>query len=35
MHMFATTTAQQVLELGQNATITETESPWGRSLRAP
>ncbi|HXK11344.1 MAG TPA: glucosidase [Vicinamibacteria bacterium] len=34
LHMFSTTTAQQVLELGQNATITETESPWGRSLTA-
>ncbi|HXY42366.1 MAG TPA: glucosidase [Vicinamibacteria bacterium] len=33
MHMFATTTADQVLELGQNATIVETGSPWSRSLR--
>ena len=32
MHMFATTTAQQVQELGQKATIVETESDWGRSL---
>jgi hypothetical protein len=28
MHMFATTTAEQVTTLGQNATITETESAW-------
>jgi hypothetical protein len=34
MHMFATTTARQVIELGQNATITETESAWGGSLGA-
>jgi hypothetical protein len=34
MHMFATTTAQQVIDLGQHATITETESAWGGSLGA-
>jgi len=34
MHMFATTTAQQVLELGQKATIVETESSWGERLSA-
>jgi hypothetical protein len=28
MHMFATTTAQQVIALGQKATIVETESTW-------
>jgi len=28
MHMFATTTAQQVIALGQKATIVETESAW-------
>ena len=33
MHMFATTTAEQVIELGQKATIVETESAWGGSLR--
>ena len=32
MHMFATTTAQQVLELGQKATILETESAWAGRL---
>ena len=32
MHMFATTTAQQVLALGQKATITETESEWSAHL---
>jgi hypothetical protein len=34
LHMFSTTTGQQVIELGQNATITEVDSPWGRTLRA-
>jgi len=34
MHMFSTTTAQQVLELGQKAAIVETESPWGHQLGA-
>ena len=28
MHMFATTTAEQVIALGQKATIVETESAW-------
>ena len=28
MHMFATTTAQQVVALGQKATVVETESAW-------
>jgi hypothetical protein len=32
MHMFATTTAKQVLELGQRATIVETSSAWGGQL---
>jgi hypothetical protein len=34
MHMFATTTAKQVLELGQKAAIVETKSPWGAQLAA-
>jgi hypothetical protein len=29
MHMFATTTARQVVELGQRAAIMETSSTWG------
>jgi hypothetical protein len=33
MHMFATTSAEQVLEHGQKATIIETESAWGGTLR--
>jgi hypothetical protein len=33
MHMFATTTAKEVLERGQEATIVETRSEWGRTLR--
>jgi len=28
MHMFSTTTAQQVIALGQKATLVETESVW-------
>ena len=28
MHMFATTTAEQVTALGQKATIVETKSEW-------
>ncbi len=32
MHMFATSTAEQVLELGQKAAIVETESPWSAQL---
>jgi hypothetical protein len=32
MHLFATTTGQQVLELGQRAAIVETESAWGDRL---
>jgi hypothetical protein len=32
MHMFATSTAEQVLELGQKAAIVETESPWSDQL---
>jgi len=32
VHMFATTTAQQVVELGQKATILETESAWAGRL---
>src|SRR5213076_1223901 len=34
MHLFATTTADQVLELGQRAAIVETESAWGHELAA-
>jgi hypothetical protein len=34
MHMFSTTTADQVLALGQKAAIVETESVWGRRLAA-
>jgi hypothetical protein len=33
MHMFASTTAQQVISLGQKATIVETESEW--SVHSP
>jgi hypothetical protein len=32
MHFFATTTAQQFMELGKKAVVVETESPWGRQL---
>jgi hypothetical protein len=32
MHIFATTTDQQVRELGAKAALIETESPWGRNL---
>ncbi|MFL5387261.1 MAG: hypothetical protein ACJ79C_00930, partial [Myxococcales bacterium] len=32
MHMFSTTTAEQVLALGQKAAIVETESEWGKRL---
>ena len=34
MHLFATTTSDQVLELGQRAAIVETESAWGHELAA-
>ena len=35
MHMFSTTTAEQVLALGQRASIViETESAWGLTLGA-
>ncbi|HWU37296.1 MAG TPA: hypothetical protein VN203_06555 [Candidatus Acidoferrum sp.] len=34
MHMFATTTPEQVIELGQKATIVETASAWGGQLAA-
>ncbi len=34
MHMFATTTAEQVVKLGQKATIVEEESDWGKRLAA-
>jgi hypothetical protein len=34
MHMFATTTAEQVIELGQKAAIVETASEWGAKLGA-
>jgi hypothetical protein len=36
MHLFATTTAEQVLELGKAATVTEVEPaprPRGRAVR--
>jgi len=32
MHMFATSTAEQVLELGQKAALVETESAWSSQL---
>jgi hypothetical protein len=32
MHMFATSTAKQVLELGQKAALVETESVWSGQL---
>jgi hypothetical protein len=32
MHVFATTTAAQVLELGQKAGVIETASPWSSRL---
>jgi hypothetical protein len=32
MHMFATTTAEQMLELGKKAAVVETESAWGTQL---
>ena len=32
MHMFATSTSAQVLELGQKAAIVETESAWSTEL---
>ncbi len=32
MHLFATSTAEQVLELGQRATLVETESAWSSQL---
>jgi len=31
MHLFATTTAQQVLDLGKKAAVVETRSPYGPS----
>ncbi len=33
LHMFATSTAQEVLEEGQEAMITETASDWGKGLK--
>jgi hypothetical protein len=33
MHMFTTTSAAQVLALGQKATLVETESAWGNQLK--
>ena len=35
MHMFSTTTAEQVLQLGQRATIMETPSEWAAGLSQP
>jgi hypothetical protein len=32
MHVFSTTTSEQLLTLGQKAAITETESTWGMQL---
>jgi hypothetical protein len=32
MHLFATTTAEQVLRLGKQAAVVETESAWGARL---
>jgi hypothetical protein len=32
MHLFSTTTAEQVLAFGQKAAIVETDSGWGRRL---
>ena len=32
MHLFATTTAEQLLDLGAKAAIVETESAWGLEL---
>src|SRR5246127_4015687 len=34
MHLFASTTGQQVLELGARAALVETESSWGAELAA-
>ena len=33
MHMFATTTEEEVKKLGQQATLIETESAWGNVLK--
>jgi hypothetical protein len=33
MHMFATSTAAELLESGQRATIVETASEWGKTLQ--
>jgi hypothetical protein len=32
MHLFATTTAEQLLKLGTKAAIVETESTWAEQL---
>jgi hypothetical protein len=34
MHLFATTTAEQMLQLGKQAVLVETESTWGDRLAA-
>jgi hypothetical protein len=34
MHVFATTTSEQVLQLGKKAAVVETESSWGAQLHA-
>jgi hypothetical protein len=34
MHLFATTTAEQVLQLGKQAAVVDTESTWGARLAA-
>ena len=35
LHMFATTTAKQVMALGQAATVVETDSAWKAQLQPP
>src|SRR5207302_2961107 len=35
MHLFATTTAEQMLQLGKQAALVETDSTWGARLAAP
>jgi hypothetical protein len=34
MHLFATTTAEQMLQLGKQAAVIETESTWGAPVAA-
>src|SRR5437764_4030828 len=35
MHLFATTTAEQMLQLGKQAALVETDSTWGARLPPP